>query len=442
MSDPTAGALLRRVLSAAGVGAAYGRPLAGVPVHPVQDPAVAVLLAHAHRTVHGRGAVAHLGGGAVIVPGASPEGGPAPALPAAELQVAEAGHLAGVAPVLARALDGPGLSLRLDLDLSRRAPVGPLDLPGPSEDWVDDAEDVLRAVGAGVTVVVLAGPGVVREQAVGGLRALAAAGRLGVVNTWGAKGVFHWRSRHHWATVGLQERDLELAGLGAAGLLLVTGIDEREAPRRLWAGRPHHIVPPGALGPLSERWPAGGSFAELPALRQGLAAATQAGWAAVTLPLMPTRVTQHYAWVLGGGGLVAADAGTAGYWVARTFATTRLGSASVPAAPVSGWAAACALCARITSPLRPVLAVVDDPSAATTQVVLDAAAALGVRVGVEAWVPDGPALAPEEHLTRLEQLAGGGGVGSVRTDPRQLDEMVAVAGPVRAWTDDAAGPVA
>ena len=92
--------------------------------------------------------------------------------------------------------------------------------------------------------------------------------------------------------------------------------------------------------------------------------------------------------------------------------------------------------------MRPVLAVVDDPSAATTQVVLDVAAALGVRVGVEAWVPDGPALAPEEHLTRLEQLAGGGGVGSVRTDPRQLDEMVAVAGPVRAWTDDAAGPVA
>ena len=254
------------MLSAAGVGAADGRPLAGVPVHPVQDPAVAVLLAHAHRTVHGRGAVAHLGGGAVIVPGASPEGGPAPALPAAELQVAEAGHLAGVAPVLARALDGPGLSLRLDLDLSRRAPVGPLDLPGPSEDWVDDAEDVLRAVGAGVTVVVLAGPGVVREQAVGGLRALAAAGRLGVVNTWGAKGVFHWRSRHHWATVGLQERESGAGGArgsrpaprhrhrrarGAAAALGGTAPSHRAARR--CSGRCPSAGPPGGPSPSSPR---------------------------------------------------------------------------------------------------------------------------------------------------------------------------------------------
>ena len=77
-----------------------------------------------------------------------------------------------------------------------------------------------------------------RTAAVGGLRALAAAGRLGVLNTWGAKGVFHWQSRHHWATVGLQELDFELGGLGSADLVLVTGVDEREAPPRFWAQLP------------------------------------------------------------------------------------------------------------------------------------------------------------------------------------------------------------
>ena len=37
----TAGQLLARVLAAGGIGAAYGRPLDGVPVTEVADPAVA-----------------------------------------------------------------------------------------------------------------------------------------------------------------------------------------------------------------------------------------------------------------------------------------------------------------------------------------------------------------------------------------------------------------
>ena len=45
----TAGELLRRLLAVAGVDAVYGAPLEGVPVTPVADPAVAELLAAAHR---------------------------------------------------------------------------------------------------------------------------------------------------------------------------------------------------------------------------------------------------------------------------------------------------------------------------------------------------------------------------------------------------------
>ena len=65
----TAGQLLGRVLAVAGIGAVYGRPLPGVPVTEIADPAVAVLLAHAHRAVHGVPAVAHLGAGTLVVPG-------------------------------------------------------------------------------------------------------------------------------------------------------------------------------------------------------------------------------------------------------------------------------------------------------------------------------------------------------------------------------------
>ncbi len=75
---------------------------------------------------------------------------------------------------------------------------------------VDDAW--VEALDAARSIAVLTGPGVVRAGAVPGLHAVAAAGSLGVLNTWGAKGVFDWRSRHHLATAGLQSRDFELAG--------------------------------------------------------------------------------------------------------------------------------------------------------------------------------------------------------------------------------------
>src|SRR4051794_34245217 len=87
-----------------------------------------------------------------------------------------------------------------------------------SDRWQEPPDDVVAAVGAAAAPVVLAGPGVVYEGAVAGLHALAVAGSTGVLNTWGAKGVFDWRSRHHLATVGLQALDFERGGLAGADL--------------------------------------------------------------------------------------------------------------------------------------------------------------------------------------------------------------------------------
>jgi hypothetical protein len=154
---------------------------------------------------------------------------------------------------------------------------------------------------------------------------------------------------------------------------------------------------------------------------------------------MPSRVTLHYAQVLGEAGLVAADPGTAGYWVARTFATTRLGSVLVPAVPAEGWAAACVLVSRLVAPLRPALAVMDGGAGERGSAVLAEASRLGVGVGVEAWDPDAAPSSAEQHLAHLDVLVAGGlGVSqsTLATDPRQLAEMVEAAGPVRAWTGD------
>jgi len=442
-ADQSAAQILAGALSAAGVGAIYGRPLSNLPFISVGDATVAVLLAHAHHSVVGTIAVAHVGEGVFVVPGASPGGGPSPDLPSERVDIDDVADLGGLVPKLAGAATGRGVRLHIEIDLASRVPEGSRALvpagPGGVEGAEHDLLELAEAAGDAALTVVLAGPGVVARDAVGGLRALAAAGRLGVLNTWGAKGVFPWQSRHHWATVGLQERDFELGGLPRCDLVLVTGLDEREAPRRLWASFPHKVVAPELLGPLAELWPwpKDGAFAPMPALRERLAAVTQAGWGMTTVPLMPTLVTRHYALVFGNGGLVASDPGTAGYWIARTFTTTRLGSASVPAAPLRGWAAACVLVSRLMAPLRPALAVLDGPVDESTKAVLAEAARLGVGLGIETWQDDGEALAPDEHLARLQQLAGPDTkVATLRTDHRQLDDMVEAAGPVRAWTGD------
>jgi hypothetical protein len=163
-----------------------------------------------------------------------------------------------------------------------------------------------------------------------------------------------------------------------------------------------------------------------------LADVTQRGWTASGTPLAPSRVTLHYGQCFGSGGLVAADAGTAGYWVARTFSTTRLGSAHVPAVQIDGFAAAAAVVARLRSPGRPVLAVVDGPPSVMTQRVVEAGRGLGVHVPVEAWDPDGTRLDADAHLGRLHHL--GGGILTLATDPAQMTEMIDAAGEVIAWT--------
>jgi hypothetical protein len=175
----------------------------------------------------------------------------------------------------------------------------------------------------------------------------------------------------------------------------------------------------------------------VPVLRKRLAAVTQAGWQASSVPIMPTLATRHYAQVLGHGGLVAADPGIAGFWVARTFSTTRLGSALVPAAPIRGWAAACVVVSRLRAPFRPAIAVIDGPLDEWTAAVLTEAARMGVEVGVEAWQDAGPSTTPAEHVARLQMLAGTElAFATLRTDARQMDEMIDAAGPVRAWTSD------
>ena len=416
-----------------------------MPVTGVTDPAVAVLLAQAHRAVHGVAAVSHVGGGPSWCPDRARAARTRPD-PADAVVVEDVESLRALAPLLAERVRGDGLRLQVGIDLAQPVADGPVAHQSAAQDWAEPDEALLRDVAGASRVVVLAGPGVVESGSVGALRALAAAGRLGVLNTWGAKGVFHWQSRHHWATVGLQARDFELGGVPEADLVLAVGVDEREAPRRLWEGGTSvREVAPEVLGPLAERWPvAARDFPDVPPLRERLAAVTQAGW----------TVVRHAAHAVAGDASLRTGPGrdrprrrrprdVPATRVARTFATTRLRSVFVPAAPTQGWATACVLVARLLTPLRPALAVVDGAVGERGSAVLAEAARLGVGIGIEAWDSDGEPCGAGDHVARLDVLVSGqpGAVTStLATESRQLTEMVDAAGPVRAWTGDERPP--
>lgn len=302
-----------------------------------------------------------------------------------------------------------------------------LEAPALATGWTEPDGEILERLRSARAPLVLAGPGVVQEGAIAGLHALAVAGDVGVLNTWGAKGVFDWRSRHHLATVGLQARDAELAGVGECDLLVCTGIDDLEAEPARWRTAPHLDVPPSMLAPLAEAWRRTASDLIMPPLRDRLAAATQAGWAATGAPLAPSQATRNYGEVVSAGGIVAADPGVAGFWVARTLGTTRPRAVHVPARPDAvGFAVACAAEARRRWPDRPVLAVVDDLPPAVE-------ALLVPGVTVEVWADDGDRLDADAHAARLAALVRGGGVARLTPREDQLAAMVEAAGPISAW---------
>ena len=197
----------------------------------------------------------------------------------------------------------------------------------------------------------LVGPGVLRtldgEGVVGHLQRFAAQTGWAVVNTWGAKGVFPWDSPFHAGTAGLQARDFELAGLTDKLAVVCIGVDPDEMPPGGFGDAQRLDLHPVHLAFAAEGWPEPEADPPRPPLYTELAAvvgpayesdrraaAPRPGHAGPRRPCVPP------------GGVVVADPGPAGFWVARAFPTTEPGSVLVPATNAPGTAAAAALLGR------------------------------------------------------------------------------------------------
>jgi hypothetical protein len=322
--------------------------------------------------------------------------------------------------------------LVLDLDLDAPVPDGAAPVS------VDDIGQLLTLSPslADFTTLVLAGPGVVRAGQIPALQAFAAQAGVGVVNTWGAKGVFAWDSPHHYGTAGLQARDFELAGFGEAQLVIAVGVDPDEAPRRLWAHGQVLDIEPWQLAALAYNWPDPEPVPPYPALYRELSAALGPLYDSDASPLTPARAARDLSLVRPAGALVAADAGPAGLWVARTYPTTEPGSVLVPGRRADGFAIAAAMVSSLDS--RVSFAVTTSPFDPISEALLDLAGRVGSAFVLCEWGADERWSDATAHKVALRSALAAPGIAHVGVpiDFGLTRTLTDVAGEIVAWGPD------
>jgi hypothetical protein len=422
------GELIGRCLNALGVTRVFGSARSGVGGIPglphalVEEPALAVLLADAAGRIGPGPGVALLPGRVLRLgarPGASPE--------RVVIDDVELVPSAFAGWSLSEVPSTVEYELALDLDAPAPDHLAPID-PTPELRASTLAPDL-----AEVRTLVLAGPGVVRHDAIGTLHEVARKLGAGVVNTWGAKGVYRWDDPHHFGTAGLQARDAELAGLTTAELVITTGLDPDEMPAHAWATGPVLDVDPRVLGALTYRWVDAERELARPALYEQLSSALGPLYVSDAAPLTPARAAADLGALRPAGGLVAADPGPVGLWVARALPTTEPASVIVPSLAVEGFALAAAVVASFEA--RPALAVVADPVGPATAQLLALVEHWGSDVVLEVWADDAAPRSPDDRAAELRAALERGGVSTVVTaiDLALTQVLIDVAGPVIAW---------
>jgi hypothetical protein len=429
------GQLLGRCLRAAGATRVFGSSESGFTGIPgmkhlrVEDEALASLLADAQ----GRISVGRDAGGALL-PGRRLRVSSRPGTVTAPLVIDDVSLLpeAIAGWGFGSAGGGSGLgAVELVLDIDFDAPVP----PGLEPLRMQESGQLMTLSPslAAFNMLVLAGPGVVRANQIAALQSFAEQAGVGVVNTWGAKGVFAWNSPHHYATAGLQARDFELAGFEDVQMVVAVGVDPAEAPPAAWAHAQVLDVEPWQLAALAYNWPDPEPVAPYPALYTELAAALGPLYESSASPLTPARAARDLSVVLPKGGLVTADPGPAGLWVARTFPTTEPGSVVVPSLPAPGFAVAAAMAASLDG--RATIAVTTSPFDPTTEALLDLAASFGSSFVLAEWGADVTWAEASAHKVALRSALAAPGIAHVPVpvDFSHTRTLVDVAGEVVAW---------
>jgi hypothetical protein len=425
------GDLLGRCLTGVGADRVFGSPDSGIRRLPglrhvaVSEPSLAVLLADAAGRL-GRGP------GVALLPGQRLHLGSQPGAAPEVVVVDDVSALPAVIAGWSFGQVHAAVDIEVALDLDAPAPEGVEPLR------FDEGAGEMLALSpslASFRSLVLAGPGVVRGGFVAALRRFAEQSGFGVVNTWGAKGVFVWDSPYHLGTAGPTGSRLRAGGL------------RRRRARGGCGARPARVAPI-ELGPR-----AGARRRAVAARRAGVAVGDASRAAAASAPLHPAgRCSGRSLRLAGrppqsGAGRRRSGPGDAARRprAGRPGASRALGGSGVShhragkcgrAVVVrAGFAAAGAVVAALDH--RPTVAVVADPPDAATLELLALAEHWGSAFTLEIWGADTSLASPEAHIERLAGSFAEPGVKllPVPVDFAQTKVLVEVAGEVVAWRD-------
>ncbi|CAB4555392.1 unannotated protein [freshwater metagenome] len=423
---------LEERLRSLGVQRVYGQPLASLQHVAVENPDLAVLLADAD------GRIGHHDGSGRL--GAALLAGPILHLSSSPGGLAPLQRVTSAVELLDALVDPPGmlvpgtLALHLDLDLAEVI----ADDVGPTKQVERVPVLTLEKSLSALNIVILVGPGVIRANAVDGVRDFARTSSSGIVTSWGAKGVERWDSPFHFGTFGLQQGDALCTGLDQADLVILSGVDPAETPPHLTENFLTQEVPPSQLHALVAGWTASTQLPQRPAEYEQLRDVITPMYESDAVPLTPPRAALHLAGMLPERGIVVADPGAAGFWLARSFPTSFPENICVPASFTPGFAAAAALVCCLEG--RPYFAVSDQIGGIegiddVTAELLELAEQLEQGVALQLWGPEGQLENSASHIDLLQSELD---AEHVRIDeiPVNVDateDLERVAGELIAW---------
>lgn len=237
----------------------------------------------------------------------------------------------------------------------------------------------------GAKIGLLAGPEVLRFNAVNDLHRLAHRSKLMVANTWGAKGVFKWADPHHMGTVGLQANDFTLLDFDELDLVIAMGADPLESPDDALRCEVVHVHPMQIESLAIKESSVNIELQEKPPLFKAIAAIAQPGYLSEQNPRHPARCVIDVKRSLPPGGIVVVEPGLLGLWFARTFPTETPGSVVIPAFSAPGLAAVIGLVAAINGHHATV--ITSEPMDQVTEAVHEISRQIKASIHIESWGP-------------------------------------------------------
>ncbi len=261
--------------------------------------------------------------------------------------------------------------------LPRRDPVR----SEPSDKDVSRAAELIRAAQAPVA---LAGNGVVRHRAVAALRSFVDTVGLRTAVTFMGKGLIDPSTPQWLGAVGLQAGDYEMAGFGAADLVVAIGFDLVEHSPRLWNPRrdktivcldtlpaeidEHYLPEVEVVGDLNAgldqlsreckpiAQPGGSTRLREAVLRRFEEAKDDASY-----PMQPPRVLFEIRKALGASDILVSDVGLHKLWIGRMFPAYEPNTVLIANGLAGmGFAVPAAIAAKLVHPDRKVVAVSGD----------------------------------------------------------------------------------